>query len=480
MADHCFADTLLECLIDQRTLFLPWILTSGLILGSLVIWVDADDLLVGVVIFCLIGLVAAGATMVHRTDDPLHPLVLLLAVGAARFIVPWSLILAGQGDDPTLRAMGIASPAWNLAAAYTVLGLLAMALAFWMRSNTMPTVEPNTPIGSATMPLVVAGVGLVGIATYFLANAPASEVVHGGFRRVEVQEGSGIYFYLSLLLIPSAVLLTDILLRLGSHWLVSVVPVLIAGAAYFTLGGRARAVTPIVAGLLAVWYRRRSHIRRRKLLLMAALSVLALLWLGFLGDRYRGGEGLRALGPALQMQGFVEYLQGAALTDVGQLHGMAGAIELGPASLEGQTFLTALTWPASAILGLPGRSVGVMVVEETMHLQSPGWGFHASIIGEAYANFGPLGVLVGGVFLGFLGAAIYRRFRLGTLPLFIYSLVVVYLVRIFFESVQKWPEALIVIATAVLMEAVSQRGRQPDRAALPRAEPSSSTSRARA
>lgn len=98
-----------------------------------------------------------------------------------------------------------------------------------------------------------------------------------------------------------------------------------------------------------------------------------------------------------------------------------------------------------------------MAAEETMGVKDPGWGFHPSVIGEAFVNFGPAGVVLVGIAFGLIGSVLYRKLQRGRLPLFAYGIAAIYLVRIFFESIQKWPEALVVLSVALLIEWVSQR-----------------------
>lgn len=53
---------------------------------------------------------------------------------------------------------------------------------------------------------------------------------------------------------------------------------------------------------------------------------------------------------------------------------------------------------------------------------------------------------------GAILAKVYSRFQRGRLSPFVYSVLVICLIRIFFESIAKWPEALVVLLTAVLLD----------------------------
>jgi hypothetical protein len=380
----------------------------------------------------------------------------MIVVGMARFLLPWLEIRFGGADDPTFQAMSIMAADWNAGASFAVLGLLCVSFIWLTGRHRNVTVGGAWPTsGGLTVPSAGFLLGFAGMVLFFLGNAPGSALFSGAFRGVLVQEGTGVYFYLSLMIIPSSVMLTEGLARRGHGWPIAFAPVLLAGAAYLTLGGRARAATPILAGGIFMWYWLRPKMNARNVF-VGALGVFLLLWLGFFGDLYRGGGGLGALGPAVRLRGFLEYLKGGSLIDIGQLHGLAGAHELGPGILHGQTFLSTLVWPVSVLLHLPGRSVGVLIVEQTMGLQNLGWGLHPSAIGEAYVNFGVLGIAVVCLAFGAMGVGLYRVLLERRIPLFMYSIAVVYLVRVFFESIQKWPEALVVLAAGGLMQWVSK------------------------
>jgi hypothetical protein len=441
----------------RASLFVPWALVTTFAVGFLIVWLDDDQaLLTAFILAGSVALLIAAAAAARRDADPLNPLTLVIIVGMARFLLPWLEIRFGAAYDPTFQAMSIRMADWNAGASFAVLGLLCVAFVWstGAHRNLSPRAAWPTS-GDLTVPSAGFLVGFAGIVMFFLGNAPGSALVSGAFRGVVVQQGTGVYFYLSLILIPSSVMLTEGLARRGHRWPTALAPVVLAGAAYLTLGGRARAATPILAGGILMWYWVRPKINARKVF-AGALGVFLLLWLGFFGDLYRGGGGLGALGPAVRLRGFFEYLRGASLIDIGQLHGLAGAHELGPGILHGQTFLSALAWPVSSLLHLPGRSVGVMIVEQTMGLQNPGWGLHPSAIGEAYVNFGVLGITVVCLAFAAVGVRIYRVLLERRIPLFIYSIAVVYLVRVLFESVQKWPEALVVLAAGGLMQWVSK------------------------
>jgi hypothetical protein len=76
------------------------------------------------------------------------------------------------------------------------------------------------------------------------------------------------------------------------------------------------------------------------------------------------------------------------------------------------------------------------------------WGVHASLVGDAYVNFGTAGVgIVMGLF-GILLKLLYVKFREGILQGAFYVLAVVYAAQIFLQSIEAWPYMLTVLVFA--------------------------------
>jgi oligosaccharide repeat unit polymerase len=138
------------------------------------------------------------------------------------------------------------------------------------------------------------------------------------------------------------------------------------------------------------------------------------------------------------------------------LHSLAGAAAVGPGSLGGQTFSYNLLWPLSEFLNLPGRSGGVVVVEELIGFIESRWGFHTTLIGDAYLNFGTLGVFVVTAIFGMIVRIVYAEFRQGRVDPAYYSLALIYSIRIFFESIEKFGEGLAVLIFAFSIIKLSQ------------------------
>jgi hypothetical protein len=161
--------------------------------------------------------------------------------------------------------------------------------------------------------------------------------------------------------------------------------------------------------------------------------------------------GLEAFSEMFSVSSLVEYVNYAVWLDWGQLHSLAGAVAVGPGVLGGQTF-TALLWPLTKFVDLPGKSAGVFIVQRLVGYDDERkWAFHATLIGDAYLNFGILGVFVVTATFGILLKKIYTAFKLEAISPVYYSLAVVYGLRIFFESIEEWSEGLEMIVYAYLL-----------------------------
>lgn len=93
-----------------------------------------------------------------------------------------------------------------------------------------------------------------------------------------------------------------------------------------------------------------------------------------------------------------------------------------------------------------------MLIAERLHGFTGGrrWGFHASLIGDAFLHFGLTACLIASAALGAGLRALYAAGRRG-MPAALYALGVVYGFRVFFESVERYPEAFTVFVSAAIV-----------------------------
>ena len=215
-----------------------------------------------------------------------------------------------------------------------------------------------------------------------------------------------------------------------------------------------RSLTSIAAGLLVFRaYRDKESISPRTIVFLLSIVVSLMIFFAA-GEAYRGGLGVEGIQQTLSVSAILEYIQQAVWTDFGQLHALAGAVAVGPGGLGGVTFL-GLLWPLSKLLELPGRSAGVFITQMLVGFDDHKWGFHATLIGDAYLNFGLIGVMIVTAVFAMILKIIYLGFRERFISNAWYALAVIYSLRIFFESIEKYGEALTIL---VFVFAITKMG----------------------
>jgi oligosaccharide repeat unit polymerase len=395
--------------------------------------------------------------------DALCPIILFALIGFIRFSIPALLMAAGAEADISLfRQMRLEENDWqkgHLLWVTTFCGLaLGWTLGPWQaRSDGKANLQVG--LGAAAAAMLGLCIGLGALVLFVASNTSIVDAaLTGGFRGTTVQEGTGKFFYLALLVIPSCLVLCNYLLGAGVPRWLALWPAFLVMAAYLVLGGRARAVTGLLGSLLILYYLRRIQgssnrprglsVNVRGLLLMAFF-----LWLFYAGRLYRGGAGVEAFSQSLSITAVWTDLQKAIFVDIGQLHSLAGSAKVGPGLLHGSTFVRALSWPISEFLEVKGKSTGIFIVQVLAGLGERRWGVHATLIGDAYVNLGVVGLAVVMPLLGLALKWLYVSFRNGSISGVMYALAVCYSTRIFFESIDKWGEfvAVICFASALLI-----------------------------
>src|SRR5262249_6108117 len=137
--------------------------------------------------------------------------------------------------------------------------------------------------------------GLLALFVFIKSNTSISitETASTGiFRSIQIQEGTGKFFYLSFMLISSSVVFVDYLFSRKHAWWIALLPTTVAMMALFVLGGRLRSLTAMTAKLLVF----RAHKKNTKTSLstiICLVSIAVLLPIVFAaGAAYRGGQGM--------------------------------------------------------------------------------------------------------------------------------------------------------------------------------------------
>jgi oligosaccharide repeat unit polymerase len=401
-------------------------------------------------------LVAFGRTVV-ASKDIFNPLCFVLLICLVRYSCPAFLLLVGITPPEEIavfyRLMGLSGSDWLWAHVLVLTSLAGIVLGwFLVQEGTFETSRLHFSFSAGISHAALVGmvIGGAALAVFIVKNASLGAIVTGEMRNTTVQEGTGVFFRFIYMAIAGSILLSAYLLGRRKAR-IALIPVFVCTLLLLTLGGRGRAITPLVAGLLLVWYRGRQqkgwpslHFRMKHMV-TAVLVFLSGTWLFHFIGLYRGGHGLSAFRESLSLQGIWEYLQYSIFVEFGHLHSLAGAVAIGPGVLAGQTFLGVLTFPLSKLLPIPGRSAGVYIVETLVGFQSEEarWGLHASLIGDAYLNFGLLGIAFVMPLFGMLLKFLYAKFRAGKLNAALYAYATVYGVNLFLKSIEAWPHMLV-------------------------------------
>jgi hypothetical protein len=437
-----------------------WVVLSVVVIGVFVLSAEPQTWLPGWIFAGYVAIIVATISCFREDHDPLSPFVALLGLYAIRFTIPALIPDSTLVRDPLFQSMGLTPLAWTNGEAIAVLGMSGLALG-WRLGRGTNAEWHSIRAGfrqSLFWPSVLAAiVGLASTLIFVSSNASFGEaVLTGTFRGTAIQQGTGVFFYLGLTLIPGSVGLTFSLLAGHRSSVVGLLPVLGASALYLTLGGRARAATPLLVGIVVWWYMRlkqRSSVRNRThSWFIVPISIAVGVCFLYVGALYRGGLGMHAFSASLDFSRLRQYLSTAILLDFGQLHALAGASIVGPGVLHGATFVGSLAWPLTQWLSLPGRSGGIYVLQMTTGNQFPSSALLPTLIGDAYLNFGIVATAVVPGILGLSLKRLYRGFREGEIALPTYALTAVYLVRIGSESIDKWPEALVVLGGWFLIQ----------------------------
>jgi len=439
--------------------FFSWFTASAFLLGLFALWSEQSYLLP---FFLAMGYSAALFAFVRAVrvwSDLLNPLCLVLTIGFFRFSCPGFLMLTGAEPPGEaglfFQLMRLSDRDWQWGHALALTGLLAVVLGWtlvprrWVKNRWLNFHVADGVKYAALASMVV---GAVALLLFVRSNASLDVIMSGEFRGTTIQAGTGKYFRLGHMLMAGSVVLSCYLLIRGYKW-ISLVPVVVSALLYWVLGGRARAVTPLAAGLLLLWYVSREQrdwersAFKRTHILLAPVGILCAVWILYAGALYRGGLGIRAFAESLSLSGLWQYVKGGIFTDLGQLHSLAGAFAVGPGVLAGQTFIGSLSWPLEKLFPVPGRSTGVFIVETLVGFTGETrWGVHASLIGDAYLNFGLGGVGIVMVLFGISLKLLYVKFREGILQGAVYTLALLHGVQIFLGSIEVWPQTLTVMA----------------------------------
>jgi oligosaccharide repeat unit polymerase len=447
--------------LKSRGYFLLWTTSTAFFLGLVTFWSREAWLLP---LFFAVGYTVVFFGFIKTTGvwrDVMNPLCLVLSIGFVRFFAPGLMFLSGAEPPDEVgsffRLMQLSDYDWLWGHVLALVGTLAVVMG-WLLIQSQETSERPLKFhlsdGTKYASFAAVLVGFMALLAFFVMNASVGAVLTGSFRGTTVQVGTGKYFFLAYLLIVGSVFLCCYLLTKGYKWY-ALVPVGVSMLAYWPLGGRGRAVISVLGGLLLLWYINRERKGWSKLYVrpihffLVPVILLFIVLVSYVGSYYRGDADERVLSDGLSITGLWSYLKSSIYSDLGQLHSLAGAIAIGPGVLGGETFIGSLSWPLSAFLPISGRSAGIYIVETLVGFTDDRrWGVNATLIGDAYLNFGLWGVTIVMGIYGALLKLIYLKFRQGVLHSTIYALAIVYGMQMLWGSIEVWSQTLTILCFA--------------------------------
>lgn len=218
--------------------------------------------------------------------------------------------------------------------------------------------------------------------------------------RIDAQQSMRFFGYLSLLLKNFQLFIYIAVAALGAgvfrRRLPLLVGVVLAFAGLGALGNRGLVLFPLFS-VVVIYHYTRGRLSFSRVLAVGALLLLTTGLLGYV--RAAGGYGLSSQAVGLRVA------QEVAIP----AHNLDVILRIFP-DQEPYMLGAGLTSPLLTVL--PGKQLLLdWRLKELSGLDFAGGGLPPTLIGTLYLDFGPVGVVFGGLAIGFLLALVYRRFR---------------------------------------------------------------------
>jgi len=419
-------------------------------------------------VFLLIGHISFALILIYRVrKGRLDPLIFFIGIGFFRFGIPGLLTLVTKPPSIWVFGfLGLRPVDWTNGHILAVLGLMSVIIG-WIIT---PKIVLN-PRKKVFYKLAVKNdlLSLTTITTFLLSGLSSliifiglntqwnikDTILSGVFRTLIIVEGTGVYFWLSLLAIPSSVLISIIMYRRRKWMFMAMLPTVLVSLMLLILGGRARALSATLAGFISLWLIG-ARFKGRHFKVFAAICLACfVLIIAATGLSYRSGYGMSALS-LLSFKSIYSYITLSTWSESAILYSLAAATKVGPGILHGQSFI-GIMGPIAEWFGLSRETgAGIFVAETLMGPLPRRWGFHTSLIGDSYLNFGlfavPLICALFGMWLRLFPKWLKRRFfNEPTLWSALYSLTLVLSMRVFFESIEKLFEMMVVLGYLLLI-----------------------------
>lgn len=380
----------------------------------------------------MMGFLVVGSVV--ATKDKINPLVLLVFVAHLRFFVPYWVGRSSFQDVHLFATMGIVHPSqWVSSALLAALGVAAFGTVFIVSCGGAPNRAQRANAATQTVLWGWFTVGLLSLLVFVGLNTGIGAALESGsMRTTEIGGGTGYFFYVGLLAIPASVLLFSAYIVNG-QMLSSLAAITLYGLFFAVLGGRVRALVPMLMAAWVYWYLISKMRASLRIVVAAALTMPILVIMFVILGQFRFGGGLQA---ALNIENLSEHIVNFLTVELGQLHPIAGAQIIGEGYLGAGAFSDVL-WPANKFISIgDGEHAGVFIARHLVGFDyaKREWGFHPTLIGQSYLVFGLGGVLGISAIAGCVSGLVYRSFRQGVLSVELNVLLQIHIMLIYFQS----------------------------------------------
>lgn len=453
---------------------------SGILIVVLVVhFIQYADALIPTILpilfFIFITIVLLHYSIFSGRWDVIAPLTLIPAIYILLFIVP-SVIHLSTGLYWHVDILEILPEAlWLVLLSYVCLLIGYHNKLAVLLSKRLPKFS-NVNYRKVTKIALL--YGIIGFSSYLLFlhfnGGILNALLYQTPRGVAVRPGTGYFFWGLLFMIPFVTLFYVAHIQTGKkRRLIHVLLFILVFLMLLVLGGRARALAPLVILLIVSHYLVR-RLKARHLFVFLVFLLLIAPIVGF----FRGREG-----KAVLLTNPVEFWQKVRpsyerfvhlfTADIGRIETIAIALKEFPEDQEymmGKTMLAAPLGPIVHRLPfyVPGKSPGIFlaqIVYPAMREEKK-WGFLTTLVGEFYMNFSITGVAIGFLVFGLLLRILYSwtiNSKGNPYVVAIYAVSLYYLIRIMTEDFSKIFEYFVVVLPIIfaIRYATRKRSRHP-------------------
>jgi oligosaccharide repeat unit polymerase len=405
-----------------------------------------------------------GITIVNLFSyrDWINPLIIITGSALFRIGLPGLIYYLQPSIPDEFWIVWLPIQYWHLGWNLALIGLTSIVLGWTLTpqmlikrtktwTNSMVRILPNYNENIAIVALLYLIIGISCLVIFFRSNYGSSlDVLYSGSLRSQEMrvDGTSRYNFLATWLMTSgAVILSAYLAKSikNRRWF-CLIPGLFIFFILTPFGGRIGAMTPLIYGLIILWYqsnKRQIRIFRDSFLITCAF-LIANIYSAFVFN-YRKGGGLDNAIQALSWDSLSKYFITSFWTESGTLHPFAYATFLGSGVLRGATYPEVFGFFPSIMFGIETVRPGAFIVQQLIS-PSATWGLHTGIIIDLFLNSGLSMVIIGSLLFGSILRCAYEGFLSQCNSIFATIIYVIF----FWQSIWIFYESIIVIFPIIL------------------------------